>query len=475
MRPGVGSPWQVFKGASRAGSFINWAQRYVRIPSGRNVGDRLRLAPYQLDIAEILLAEGAQAGAVSIPAGNAKSTLCAAMGLWALCTYEDSPQVPLVATNGRQAARTLLDPIITMIDLSAELGEQLAVKRGSIDPGVRCSWNNGRLQCLPADDAKLQGLNPTVAVVDEGEEVHLSVLSALEDRLGKRTEAVVLCIGTPSNLTDSALAVVRDLTEAGADYRLVEYGAPLDADPYDPATWHLASPALGAGILGVEAYERDVGKLRAAKPHIQALLMRRFRMYRLGQWLAAAPRDAWLPAGAWDDCRSAPPPEAGAAIVIGLDGTYKRSTAVVGADVATGAVFLLWAGELADDSEVVEVMQRAADTYHVVEVAYYPTIRPTLTAELDRRGFPMHEWRTTPIEEATVTNGLWQAIAEGTFTHDGSELLREHFANVGHRDGPKGTVLRRVHAEGKWIDAAMAARMAWGRAQPWQRAEAVVY
>lgn len=476
MRPDIGSPWQVFKGASRAGSFINWGQRYIRIPSGRNVGKRIRFAPYQLDIIETVLAEGAQAGAVSIPAGNAKSTLAAAIGLWAVATYADAPQVPLVASNGRQANRTLLDPIITMVESSAELGEQLSIKRGNVEPGVRSAWNNGVLQSLPADDTKLQGLNPTVAVIDEGEEVPLEALAALEDRLGKRTEAVVLCIGTPGNRVDSALATVRDLHAGGADYRVVEYAAPLDADPYEPATWRLANPALDAGILGIEAIERDVGKLRAAKPHVQAVLMRRFRMYRLGQWLQTAPADSWLPAGAWDDCRVAPPPEAGTAVVIGLDGTYRRSTAVVGAALDTGAVFLLWAGELADDSEVVEVMQRAADRYNVVEVAYYPTIRPTLTAELDRRGMPMVEWRTTPIEEATATNGLWQAIAEGTFTHDGSDLLREHFANVGHRDGPKGTVLRRVHREGAWIDGAMAARMAWARAQPWLRpAEPVVY
>jgi phage terminase large subunit-like protein len=337
------------------------------------------------------------------------------------------------------------------------------------------AWNSGVLQTLPADDTKLQGLNPTLAIIDEAEEVPLSVLAALEDRLGKRAEAVVLAIGTPGNTTDSALATVRDLVAGGADYRMTEYGAPLDADPYDPATWHQANPALAAGILGVEAIERDVGKLRAAKPHVQALLMRRFRMYRLGQWLQTAPADAWLPAGAWDDCRTVPPPEVGTAVVLGLDGTYRRSTAIVGADVGTGAIFLLWAGELADDHEVVEVMQRAIDRYNVVEVSYYPTIRPTLMAELDRRGLPMREWSTTPTEEARVTNALWQAIAEGTLAHDGSELLREHFENVGHRDGPKGTVLRRVHSEGRWIDAAMAARMAWARAQPWIRAEGVVY
>jgi phage terminase large subunit-like protein len=70
------------RGGSRAIAFI---ERYVRTPKGKGELHRMRLRPWQKTIVHGLLDEPRpREGLVSIPAGNGKSTLAAALGLYGL-------------------------------------------------------------------------------------------------------------------------------------------------------------------------------------------------------------------------------------------------------------------------------------------------------------------------------------------------------------------------------------------------------
>jgi phage terminase large subunit-like protein len=455
---------------------ISFIETVITVPSGRGAGDLLRLAPYQRNLLEILLAEDAAAGAFQIPAGNAKSTLAAAVGLWALCDPPDAPQVALLASSGTQAARTIYTPARVMVTNSPVLSEFVKIRRDNTLRGFETAHNNGSCWILPALDERLQGLNPTLALVDEAEYVDVSILQALEDRLGKRDEQLIWTFGTPGPTTECLLHHVRTMAAAGAPYGWVEHAAELDADIRKPATWRAANPALAAGILGEHIFERAIATIEAATdPTTRLVLETRFRRFRLGCWIAGAVADSWLPAGAWAACPTMAPPDAGESIVLAIDGTYKRSTAIVGADLETGAIFLVWAGEAADDDEVEAVLAEACRRWVVTELVHYPTIRPQLIAQLERKSYPLSEWKLGRELETKATGSLWQAIAEGQLVHDGSAILAEHFANVGYRDTPSGVILRRVHREGAWIDAAMAARMAWWSALPTNRTTPTVW
>src|SRR5262245_30920500 len=96
-------PWRAWKTRSRAGRAIRWIETYCRIPSGVGTGQLMKLRRFQRDSLEELLADDVRTGGLQIPRGNAKSTLWAAVGLWAVSDGEDTPQVPLVAFNGLQA------------------------------------------------------------------------------------------------------------------------------------------------------------------------------------------------------------------------------------------------------------------------------------------------------------------------------------------------------------------------------------
>jgi phage terminase large subunit-like protein len=157
------------------------------------------------------------------------------------------------------------------------------------------------------------------------------------------------------------------------------------------------------------------------------------------------------------------PPADGASVVVAIDGTYKRTTAVVGCHMATEAVFLLWAGELATDDEIRQVVEEAAARWDVLEVTHHPTIRADLMAELGDR-VNVVPWSGTRGVESQSANMLYQAITDGTLIHDGHALLARHFANLTTKEGAQGLTLRRASDE-QLADAAMAARMAWWRAK----------
>ena len=149
-------PWRRWRTRSRAARAMRFVESYCRVPSGAGAGELLRLRPFQRDALEELLADGVRTGGLQIPRGNAKSTLWAAVGVWALCDSPDAPQVPLVAYNGAQAKRTLWRPASSMVRAHPDLAERVAVYSSTGDLRAWSAWNEGELLPLPANPERLQ-------------------------------------------------------------------------------------------------------------------------------------------------------------------------------------------------------------------------------------------------------------------------------------------------------------------------------
>src|SRR4051812_24224337 len=99
-------PWRAWRTRGRAARAIRWVETYGRVPSGSLRGRRLKLHAFQREQLDAMLADGVRIGGLQIPRGNAKSTLWAAVALWALCDDPDAPQVPLVGFNGLSVQTT---------------------------------------------------------------------------------------------------------------------------------------------------------------------------------------------------------------------------------------------------------------------------------------------------------------------------------------------------------------------------------
>jgi phage terminase large subunit-like protein len=441
-------PWAGWRSRSESARAIRWIEAYLPVPVGFGAGAPLRVAGFQRRIVRTVY--DSLATFVSIPAANGKSTLLAAVAVERLCRGDAYVEVDVLATKQAQAA-IMVEAAKRFVQLQPALAERCA---WYAKPGVLEFRPTGsRLQAHPAKLSSLQGLNFSLAIIDEVGFADDALVEALIARLAKRPDARLVGIGTPG-FDPNVLHRIRGEHADGAlpaGVAYLEWAAPAGCDLHDRVAWRHANPGLGAGFMSADAVA------------IQADLLpeRAFRTYHLGQWTDATA--GWLPAGAWQACPHAPPPPAGAEIVLAIDGTYRRSVSVVGCTL-DGAVFHLTSFEAARDDQLQRVIARAAERWAVLEIAHPKRIRPHLFAELARDGLPLEPWAGTADVEATSANELHRAIVEQRIAHDHDDLVAQHMDSLAVRTAVDGSLRLTRPESGAAADAALAVRAAWFRA-----------
>jgi phage terminase large subunit-like protein len=450
------------RGGSRAIAFI---ERYVTVPKGTGARRRLKLRGWQRDIIHAVLDEPRPRQAlVSIPAGNGKSTLAAALGLYGLLADGvEGAQVLVVASDERQA-RIILNTARRMVELDPALYARVQIfKDHLLEPHT-----DSRFMALPADPGALQGWDPSMALIDELHVVTDDTFEAMAARAGKRDRSLLLAISTPPRATqdDSVMRRLVDHGREGGDpsFCFREYAAPAGCALDDEAAWAVANPALD------DFLHRDA--LRATLP--PKMREAAFRRYRLGQWVTV--EDAWLPDGAWAACADPLSPIGdGAEVVIALDGSFSRDcTALVAATVTDRPhvhLYRLWeAPEGARDWRVPVVavedaIRDACGRWRVLEVAADPFRWQRSLEVLDGDGIPVSEFFQTAARMGPATARFYQLVVDGELTHDGDPALARHVANAILKADSRGARLAKEHKESKRrIDAAVAAVMAVHRA-----------
>jgi phage terminase large subunit-like protein len=298
---------------------IRFVERYITVPKGTGARKRMKLRPWQREIVHGVLDEPRpRQGMVSIPAGNGKSTLAAAMGLYGLLGDRvEGAQVLVVASDERQA-RIIFNTARRMVELDERLADRIHVYADRLhEPRT-----DSVFMALPADPGSLQGWDPSLAIVDELHVVTDDTFEAMAARAGKREQSLLLAISTPPK-TGQDDSVMRRLVDHGRDggdpsFFFREFAAPAGCAVDDEAAWAIANPALD------DFLHRDA--LRATLP--PKMRENAFRRYRLGQWVAAD--DAWLPDGVWARCadpmRVVPD---GAEVVAAFDGSFSRDCSVL--------------------------------------------------------------------------------------------------------------------------------------------------
>lgn len=443
-------PWHGWHYRSVAARAQRWIERYLRIPTGHNAGQLMRLAPFQREILKAIYDDG-RGAFVSLPAGNTKTTLLAAVALERVCRGDDYAEVDVVATKQEQAGR-LVDVAKRMVEHSPELVELFAYweHHGILEYRPTGS----RIQAHPAKLSAVQGLNFSLAVVDEIGFASDAIVESLIARVGKRADAAVVGVGTPG-FEPNVMFRLRELAEHGdlpASVRYLEWTAPAGCDVHDRKAWRKANPALRAGILSEDALA------------VQAAILpeREFRVYHLAQWVDGAA--GWLPVGAWDACPYQAAPADGTEVVLAVEGTYLRTMAVVGATL-DGAVFFGRAAETATDDWLRAVLDAACQQWNVVEIVHAPRIRPHVFRELAETGdVPVVEWSPGAALDMTSAGELYRAILEQRVAHDHDELVGAHIGRLVTRATSDGSLRLGRPADGGFVDAGLAARMAWWRA-----------
>lgn len=467
LQDSSGGPWVRWKTRARHARAIRFIETYCRAPKGKGHGRPLRLARFQKEWLEEALAPGVDVAVQSIPRGNGKSTFRAGVATWAVFdeTETGAPQVPIVATTVGQAMKAIYTPAAQMIRAEPEL-------RNRSIPFT--AWGATRIW-VPATDGEmfpiankvdgLQGLDPSLAVVDELAFMPIEAWIALTESAGKRDRALIAGISTPGLHRDNALWDLR--TKALEGIRMPgtvysEFAAEEGCDLHDEAQWRRANPAIDAGFLRIGALRSSVARTPEAM----------FRIFRLGQWVDGV--QSWLGEDGrrlWNRLAEPHVLIPGAPTWVGVDVGLKRdSTAVTTAqrrlDGRLHVKTRLWLPTKDEPVDVTDVMHHLRQLHQQVrlfDVAYDPRFFDVPAKMLEDEGLPMQEMPQSVEAMTPAVGSTYELILQGGVSHDGDPMVDAQVLNAVPRFNERGFTLAKAKSRGR-IDAAVAMSIAVGQA-----------
>lgn len=446
---------------------------------GGNRGDAIDLRDWQRDLIADLYARDPLTGKrlfsvalVAFGRKNGKSLLGALVAIYELFMGVEGGQIYSVAASKEQAS-IVFDMAVSIIKASPDLLAEVDIYRRAIH-----HRDSGTIyRVISSDAAQAQGLDPTCVIFDElAQQFNASLWGAMNLGSATRVEPLILAITTAGPIRDSfgehtvayetylygKATISGDVVDPSFFMAWYEPENP-DADHRDPETWRAANPGYG-DFASHDDFEANAKRMTETA----------FRMYRTNQWVSSAL--AWLPHGAWDArtdaLRSVPDKTP---VVIAFDGSFNGdASALIGCTVTDPHLFVIDIWERpadADDTwrvpvaKVRDTIRAACSRYDVLEVSADPHLWIETLEGLAGEGLPVVEWTNSPARNVAATQRLYEAVMNGTVTHDGDSRLRRHVDSCAvktDRFGPRVTKDSKNSA--RKIDAAVAALMAFDRA-----------
>ena len=463
-----GSPLPFRSRKVGAARFAAFCDQFVVTPKGTGARGRMRLRPWQVELVGSILdpAPRPRLAGWMMPRGQGKSTLVAALGLYDLMLGDEGASVVVAATDERQAS-IVFRTAARMVELNEDLSGRVQLFRDRLYVPER----GASFVCLPAEPKRLEGLDPTLAILDEIGVISRDVYEVVSLAQGKRETSTLLGIGTPGpNPHDSVLSDLRDYAAAHPeDTSLVwrEFSAAgYEHHPVDCAhCWELANPALD------DFLHRDaMSALLPPKTREST-----FRRARLCQFVTDTD-GAFLPAGTWASLDTGQPVPDGERVVVALDGSFSDdTTALLVATVAEEPhfdVIAVWERPGGEESyrvpvaEVEQTIRDACRRWDVVEIVADP-FRWTRTLQaLEAERLPVVEFPHSPARLTAATGDLYSAAVNGRLTHSGDPRLAAHVAAAVIREDSRGIRLDKASRSrtARKIDLAACLVMAHSRA-----------
>lgn len=467
----------VTDGPSRGANVVRFIETFLTLGQS-HLGQPFKTLPFQREILHDLyrLDEDGRRKhrtyLLGLPRKNAKSQLGAALALYHLIadTSDSAPQV-ISAAGDRRQARLVFEEAARMVRMSPDLSAVCTVYRNQI----LCNENGGRYEAVSADAGLQQGLNPSMVVFDEYH-VHKNtdLFDALNLGSATRNQPLTLVITTAGYDLESPLGLlyrhgqgVRSGEKLDPSFGMTWYGPPEgEFDPYDEEIWRACNPAFDA-FMNVAEF-----RSAAAQTHESA-----FTRYRLNGWTSA--ESAWLPHGAWDAVVSDARLEPGDEVVLGFDGAWKGdSTALIACRLSDCHLQVLGHWESPTDDphwrtpahEVKDTIKEAFRTFQVRELAADPYRFEQTLQELADDGFPIVEYPTNALARIIpATSAFYEAVMDGTLSHDGNPSLSRHIGNAVLKEDARGGRITKVYKSStRHIDLAIAAIVAHHRAKVWR-------
>jgi phage terminase large subunit-like protein len=440
-----------------------FASDYIRVPRGHGVRKPLRLRPWQRSLIASTWDRRPRPRLAGwmLPRGQGKSSICAVLALYELLAGADGAQVVVVATDERQAG--IVHRVASrMVELHPALEDRVHLFADRLEVPARGS----SFQVLPAVPKRLEGLDFTLAIVDEAGRVDQEVYEVVALATGKQAASVVLAIGTPGPELDQTVLgrLQAHALEYPDDPSLVwqeHSAAGFEDHPVDCRhCWELANPALG-DFLAVD------GLAAVLPPKMRESSFRRARLCQLTDQL----EEAWLPPSAWNSCTAVQGIPDGAEVVLAFDGSFNGDTTVLVVATVDQRPHIdlveLWeaSGAQVPIVDVEQAIRQACRRWRVLEIAADPFRWARSLQLLDGEGLPVLEYPQSPSRMQPATARFYEAVVNGALTHSGDSRLARHVGNAVLREDARGARLAKERRDSpRRIDAAVAAVMAHDRA-----------
>ena len=245
-------PRRRFDRAERVIAFVEC----LTVPSGKGVGERFVLEPFQKDFIKDVYAEWSPSwkrkvrrAILSIARKNGKTALIAALVLCHLVGPEAIQNAEIYSVaNDREQAGQVFKMAAQMVRLDPELADFVKVVDST--KTISCYGNGSFYRAMSAESGTKHGLNPTFWIYDElAQSKNRELYDTFETSQGAQDEPLGIVISTQSNDPMHPLSELIDDGLSGNDATIVchLYTVPEDTvDIFNPKCWKKANPALGA-------------------------------------------------------------------------------------------------------------------------------------------------------------------------------------------------------------------------------------
>lgn len=169
-----------------------------------------------------------------IPRKNAKSLKAVPAALFDLCcSGQLAPEIPIAASTGKQADDTLYGDLVKMVNNEPELVERYNLKVTNDE--IRCG--EGRIFKLTSQGERQDGLNPSLAIFEEGHAGAATVYRVVNSAFGARPNALLRMITTAGYRPEGPgyelrLEAIMVLEGKSEDYTFFAAIYELDDDDY---------------------------------------------------------------------------------------------------------------------------------------------------------------------------------------------------------------------------------------------------
>jgi phage terminase large subunit-like protein len=275
------SRWIRVRDQTRGERNIDWIETYCRIPEGRDVGQPVRLRPWQKkELCRIYdNPAGTRRAILSFGRKNAKTTLAAFILLLHVCGPEAQPNSQLFsAAQSRDQAAILFALAAKIIRMSPDLLAVCVIRDTAKQ--IYCPELGSLYRALSAEASTAYGLSPVLVVHDELGQVKgptSPLYEALETATGAQENPLSIVISTQAPTDQDLLSQLIDDALGGADPSTVVslYTAPMDLDPFSDEAIQAANPAFGDFLNAEEVRKmaEAARRLPAREPQYRNLVL----------------------------------------------------------------------------------------------------------------------------------------------------------------------------------------------------------